>query len=66
MGNLNIDIQKITTSTCKIFAILYIEWFNRRETYFQTASGTSVYGMLTNMPRSFHKTALIEAGFSDC
>ena len=39
--------------------------FIKRKTCFKTDSGTSVDVMLTNRPRSFHKTSIIETGFSD-
>ena len=39
--------------------------FIKRKTCFKTDSGTSADVMLTNRPRSFHKTSIIETGFSD-
>ena len=32
----------------------------------KSQNGTSIYVMLTNRPRSFHNTSLIETGLSDC
>ena len=69
MGDLHIDTADKTKDTyvllsdlCDTFSLTNII---NGKTCFKAQKGTSVDVLLTNRPRSFHKTVIFETGFSD-
>ena len=69
MGDLNIDTVDKTKDTCNYLSDL-CDTFSlaniiKGKTCFKAQKGTSIDVLLTNRPRSFHKTGIFETGFSD-
>ena len=69
MGDLNIDTADKTKDTCNYLSDL-CDTFSltniiNGKTCFKAQKGTSIDVLLTNRPRSFHKTGIFETGFSD-
>ena len=69
MGDLNIDTADITKNACNYLSDL-CDTFSltniiNGKTCFKAQKGTSIDVLLTNRPRSFHKTGIFETGFSD-
>ena len=69
MGDLNIDTADKTKDTCNYLSDL-CDTFSlaniiKGKTCFKAQKGTSIDVLLTNRPRSFHKTGIFETGFSD-
>ena len=69
MGDLNIETSDKTKDTlnylsdlCDTFPLKNII---NGEICFKAQKSTSIDVLLTNRPRSFHKTAIFETGFSD-
>ena len=61
LGNMN-DHYNYLSNLCDTFSLNNLI---KGKTCFKVDSGTSVDVTLTNRPRSFHKTSIIETGFSD-
>ena len=69
MGDLNIDTADITKNACNYLSDL-CDTFSltniiNGKTCFKAQKGTSIDVLLTNRPRSFHKTGIFETGSSD-
>ena len=69
MGHLNIDTVDKTKDTCNYLSDL-CDTFSltniiNGKTCFKAQKGTSINVLITNRPRSFHKTSIFETGFSD-
>ena len=69
MGDLNIDTAGKTKGTCNYLSNL-CDTFSLKniingKTCFIAQKGTSIDVLLTDWPRSFHKTGIFETGFSD-
>ena len=68
MGDLNIDAAYKTKDTCNYLSDLCDNFsltnITNGKTYFKAQKGTSIDVLLTNRPRSFHKTGIFETGLA--
>ena len=70
MGDLNIDTPNSLTKDMNNYLSDLCDTFSLKniikcKTCFKTLEGTSIDVLLTNRPRSFQKTSILETGLSD-